>query len=66
MLLPIIPETATKILSQIKASDSDFKSLEQFGFLKNNTQIETSTIVFKRIDLNTKLEEIKSFFDSKN
>ncbi len=66
MLSPIIPDTSKKILSQINSSNNDFQTLKEFGFFKDKTKIEKPEVIFQRIDLETKLEEITKFFDEKN
>ena len=68
MLLPIIPDTAAKILQHInlpKEKYSSFKFLESFYALENNIEIEKPKVIFNRIDKEKKLEEISEFLNLK-
>ncbi len=68
MLLPIIPDTATKILEQINFTNMKnitFESLCDFGSSFSDLEMEKPSIIFSRIDKQKKLEEISCFFNSK-
>ncbi len=60
MLLPITPETAEKILNNLKTSSRDFDSLKKFGKLKHDIKIEKPEILFKRFNIEEKLKEIEN------
>ena len=59
MLNPIMPETAKKVLNQIKIEKYDFNCLKEFGGVKGNFKIEKPEILFERIDTEKKLKEIE-------
>ncbi len=55
MLLPIIPDTATKILEQINFTNMKnitFESLCDFGSSFSDLKIEKPSVIFSRIDKN--------------
>ncbi len=59
LLSPFIPETADKILGQLQ-SPLDLNSARTFGMLKPGTKVDAPEILFARIDIPKKLEEIKA------
>ena len=61
MLLPIMPESAEKILKQIGAKNRDLNSLKNFGGECLDAKIEKPEVLFSRIDKEKKLKEIKIY-----
>ena len=64
MFLPIIPQTAEKILKQINCSNKDLNSLNEFRNLKSGTKIEKPEIIFNRMNQEEKIKEIEKYFNS--
>ncbi len=58
LLTSFIPETALKIKEQICATDLSFESADKFGITKAGAKVGEATVLFARIDLEKKLEEI--------
>ncbi|MFB0637991.1 methionine--tRNA ligase [Candidatus Phytoplasma solani] len=52
LLKPFLPQTAEKILSQIKAQDVTFESLKTFGLLPTQ-KLMPNEMLFQRIDLDS-------------
>lgn len=68
MLLPIMPTSSKQIFNQIGLEINDeftFKDFKKFAENFNNKIINAPTILFKRIDKEKKLKEIKLFTNSK-
>ncbi|MBP3360546.1 MAG: methionine--tRNA ligase [Clostridia bacterium] len=59
LLSPFMPETSKLIARQINADDLSFESIQSFGGYKLNTKVGESEILFRRIDTEEKLAEIK-------
>ena len=60
-LEPYLPDTSAKILKQIKAENGGLESLQSFGAMAAGTQLEAPEILFARLDMAKKLEEIDAF-----
>ncbi len=65
-LQPFIPETADKILAQIGAEVSDFESIKTFGGMKEGAEVPGGEVLFARMDLEKKLEEIEKYLAEKS
>ena len=52
MLYPIIPESSLKVLNifNIKEKDLNFKSIKKHNLLKQNSNLEKISILFKKIE----------------
>ena len=60
LLHSFLPETAEKILKQLNTEKTDFDSIKTFGQLETNHKlVEKPEILFARIDVKKKLEEIE-------
>ena len=57
---PFLPTTAKKIREQISAEDISFESLENFGVTKSGIKVNKGEIIFPRIDVEKKLEELSA------
>lgn len=55
---PFLPTTAQKIKEQISAEDISFESLGSFGRTTAGTKVNKGEIIFPRIDVAKKLEEL--------
>ena len=64
-LEPFLPDTAKRILEQIKTENGGLKSLEAFGAVKAGTQLGAGEILFARLDMEKKLAEIDAFLAEK-
>ena len=64
LLKSFMPETADKILMQLKGTERDFELLNEFGILESGTKVaEKPEMLFARLDINevlTKVEEIQA------
>ena len=60
-LEPYLPETSAKILGQIKCANGGLESLESFGAMEVGTQLDAPEILFARLDMAKKMEEIDAF-----
>ena len=60
-LEPYLPETSQKILAQIKCENGGLESLQSFGAMAAGTQLDAPEILFARLDMAKKLEEIDAF-----
>ena len=60
-LEPYLPDTSSKILSQIKCANGGLESLEAFGAMAAGTQLDAPEILFARLDMAKKMEEIDAF-----
>jgi len=64
LLKPFMPETAEKIFSQIGCGDQTLADAKEFGKL-NTDKVGKPEILFARIDIPKKLEEIKAANEAK-
>jgi methionyl-tRNA synthetase len=60
LLSPVLPGTAKKIFSQLGIEPSTWESLESFGGLKPGHRVSQPEILFARIDMKQKLEELEA------
>jgi len=60
-LEPYLPDTSAKILSQIKCANGGLESLAAFGAMEAGTQLDAPEILFARLDMAKKMEEIDAF-----
>ena len=60
-LEPFLPETSARILAQIKTENGGLESLTAFGAMAVGTQLDAPQILFARLDMAKKLEEIALF-----
>ncbi|MGM9937960.1 MAG: methionine--tRNA ligase [Candidatus Ornithomonoglobus sp.] len=58
LLTSYMPETAQKIAEQIGASDLSYESTKSFGTTKPGTKVGEGAVLFARIDMEKKLEEL--------
>ncbi len=57
-LEPFLPDTSKKILEQIKAENGGLDSLKAFGATVAGTKLDAPEILFARLDMAKKMEEI--------
>ena len=60
LLFPFLPGTAKKIFEQLAIEPSTWESLESFGGLKPGHKLSQPEILFARIDMKQKLEELEA------
>jgi len=60
-LEPYLPDTSAKILAQIKCANGGLESLKTFGAMEAGTQLDAPEILFARLDMAKKMEEIDAF-----
>ena len=65
LLEPFLPETAEKILEQLNTDKRDWESLLQFNGMVAGQKVGTPEILFARIDVAKKLEEINKINEAK-
>ena len=65
LLEPYLPETAEKILKQLKTDKRDWDSLLQFNGIVPGQKVGTPEILFARIDAAEKIEEINRLNEAK-
>lgn len=58
MLQPIMPETAEKIIAQVNATTLDLDSIEEFGKTQDGSKVGMPEVLFARIDVAKKIEEL--------
>lgn len=58
LLEPFLPETAKKIYSQLNTNRTDWESLQEFNGIIPGDKVGTPEILFARIDVAKKIEEI--------
>src|SRR5690606_1352278 len=63
---PFLPTTALKIKEQIGAEDISFESVKTFGGTKAGTSVAKGEIIFPRIDVEKKLEELDALNAEQN
>ena len=64
-LEPFLPETSQRILAQINVENGGLESLSRFGLLKAGGQVGTPEILFARLDMEKKMEEINAYNEAK-
>ena len=60
-LEPYLPDTSKRILEQINAENGGLESLASFGALPTGISVGAGEILFARLDMAKKLEEIEAF-----
>ena len=60
-LEPYLPDTSAKILSQIKCANGGLESLAAFGAMEAGVKLDAPEILFARLDMAKKMEEIDAF-----
>ena len=60
-LEPYLPDTSSKILSQIKCANGGLESLTSFGAMEAGIKLDAPEILFARLDMAKKMEEIDAF-----
>ena len=58
LLTSYMPQTAEKIAKQIGADELSYESVKSFGATKPNTKVGDAEVLFARIDIDKKLEEL--------
>ena len=58
LLSSYMPETAEKIAKQIGAEDLSYESVKTFGATKAGTKVGDAEVLFARIDMDKKLEDL--------
>ncbi len=66
LLESFLPETAQKIYAQLNTSQTSMESLEQFGALQPGDTVGQAEILFARLDLAKKMEEVNAYNAAKN
>lgn len=65
LLEPFLPETAEKILKQLNTDKKDWESLLEFNGMVAGHKVGSPEILFARIDVANKIEEINKINESK-
>lgn len=65
LLEPFLPETAGKILSQLNTNKKNWESLQSFNGMVPGEKVGTPEILFARIDVPKKIEEINKINEAK-
>ena len=60
-LKPFLPDTSDRILNQLNIENGGLESLNTFGVLPSGGKVGTGEILFARLDMAKKLEEIDAF-----
>ena len=60
-LKPFLPDTSDRILAQINCENGGLESLETFGVLASGGKVGAGEILFARLDMAKKMEEIEAF-----
>lgn len=60
LLQAFIPDTSEKILNELNTKKRDLDSLETFGAYESNKLVAKPEILFERIDIEEKQEEVKN------
>ena len=64
-LEPYLPDTSAKILAQIKCENGGLESLRSFGAMASGIQLDAPEILFARLDMAKKMEEINAYNEAK-
>lgn len=66
LLTPFMPETSKEVFRQINTEKTDFASIETWGnYEKNNKVVETTNVLFARVDEKKTMEDIMQYMESK-
>ncbi|MBQ8579717.1 MAG: class I tRNA ligase family protein, partial [Oscillospiraceae bacterium] len=60
-LEPFLPDTSKRILAQLNVENGGLESLTSFGVLPSGGKVGAGEILFARLDMAKKLEEIEAF-----
>ena len=60
-LKPFLPDTSDRILAQLNVENGGLESLQSFGILAPGGKVGAGEILFARLDMAKKLEEIDAF-----
>ncbi len=60
-LEPFLPETSARILSQLNVTNDGLESLAAFGRIQPGSSVGAAEILFARLDMEKKMEEINQF-----
>ena len=58
LLSSFMPETAQKIAAQLNTTELSYESLKTFGALKPGDKVDNASVLFQRIEIDKKLEEL--------
>jgi methionyl-tRNA synthetase len=65
MLKPYLPDTSDKMLSQLNVENGGVESLSSFDGMKPGATLGTAEILFARLDMEKKMEEINAMQEEK-
>ena len=66
LLTPFMPETSKEVFRQINTEKTDFASIETWGNYENNNKVvETTNVLFARVDEKKTMDEIMQYMESK-
>ena len=66
LLTPFMPEASKEVFRQINTEKTDFASIETWGnYEKNNKVVETTNVLFARVDEKKTMDEIMQYMESK-
>ena len=66
LLTPFMPETSKEVFRQINTEKTDFASIETWGnYERNNKVVETTNVLFARVDEKKTMDEIMQYMESK-
>ncbi len=67
LLIPVMPNTAEKVLKMYGVTARDFADLNKFGLLKNGTSVtQTADKLFNRIDTEKLMKEVEEMYNERN
>ncbi len=64
-LEPFLPETSARILKQLQVENGGLESLKTFGAMEPGKEVGPGEILFARLDMEKKMEEINAYNDEK-
>ncbi|MBQ1730536.1 MAG: methionine--tRNA ligase [Oscillospiraceae bacterium] len=65
LITPFLPDTGAKIFRQLNIEPSTWESLESFGLLEEGHELGEAEILFQRLDIAKKTEEVQAFYAAK-
>jgi methionyl-tRNA synthetase len=65
LLYPFMPDAADNIFAQLNLTMGGWESLERFGLIPAGHQVGEPSILFARLDMNKKLDEIAAYYAAK-
>lgn len=66
LLSSYMPETSTRILEEIGADEASYESVKTFGAYKAGSKVGNADVLFARIDMDKKLEELSEEMAANN